>query len=216
MASSSHSMWFLGPFHLVTLPVLDSESLGRDHGQVSVFEIHDGPRVLENGRRVGSDEELSLPASQANQNRRPPAGHHDLVRFGRGEDGQALGAFDVAQGLGDPLLQDGPRGLFDQVGQQLGIRWRDHGVTPGLQEGTKSVRVLDDAVVDDGDGAGAVGMGMRVAQSRGSVRGPARVPDARRGRDRLGTDHLGQVGYRPATLRISRPLPFWSATPAES
>jgi len=44
--------------------------------------------------------------------------------------------------------------------------------------------VLDDAVVDDGDPAGAVAVGMGVEVARSTVRGPAGVaePDSRAGR----------------------------------
>ena len=50
--------------------------------------------------------------------------------------------------------------------------------------------VLDDAVVDDDDAAGAVAVRMRVLFGRAAVRGPAGVPDAVVAVERLGGDDI--------------------------
>ena len=53
--------------------------------------------------------------------------------------------------------------------------------------------VLDDAVVNDDDLAGAVAVRMRVLFGRPAVRRPARVADAVVAGERIGADHLLEV-----------------------
>ena len=61
-----------------------------------------------------------------------------------------------------------------------------------LEQGGAQVEViLDDAVMDDGDGAGLVRMG--VALGRTAVRGPSRMADADATRERRLVDELAQV-----------------------
>jgi hypothetical protein len=54
--------------------------------------------------------------------------------------------------------------------------------------------ILDDAVVDDDDLAGAVAVGVRVLFSRPAVGGPARVADAVVARNRLQRDDVFELG----------------------
>jgi hypothetical protein len=64
------------------------------------------------------------------------------------------------------------------VREHFGIRVGLEGNAAGLQLRAELRSVLDDAVVNDGEAPGAVGVRMRVAIARFAVRRPARVRDA--------------------------------------
>ena len=68
------------------------------------------------------------------------------------------------------------------MGDDLGVRFTGEAMPLGLQRGAQGGVILDDAVVDDGDPAGAVHVRMGVELGRRAVRGPAGVGDARRRR----------------------------------
>ena len=68
--------------------------------------------------------------------------------------------------------------------------------------------VLDDAVVDDDDAAGAVAVGMGVLLGRAAVRGPARVADAVLAVERVGLDGVLEAGELPgAPAQVDGALP---------
>src|SRR5690348_1697030 len=67
----------------------------------------------------------------------------------------------------------------------------------GLERRAQRVRVLDDAVMDQGDLAVAIAVGMRIARRRGAVRGPARMCDAARAGDRRAVE-LGAQCRNPS------------------
>jgi len=66
------------------------------------------------------------------------------------------------------------------VDERLGVGFGPEVVPVLLQPAPQHVRVLDYAVVDEGERAGAIDMGMRVALRGRAVRGPARMADAAR------------------------------------
>ena len=68
--------------------------------------------------------------------------------------------------------------LLDQVGDDLGVCLGGELVTLTLELRAQLDVVLDDAVQDDVNAAGAVRVRVGVALGRTAVRGPARVPDA--------------------------------------
>ena len=67
---------------------------------------------------------------------------------------------------------------LDQVRDDLGVGLGDERVALALQLVLQVEVVLDDAVVDDDDLAGAVAVRVRVLLGRPAVRRPARVADA--------------------------------------
>jgi hypothetical protein len=69
------------------------------------------------------------------------------------------------------------------VGDRFGVGLRREHVTVALELFAKLDEVLDDAVVDQGDAAGAVAVRMGVGVGGSAVRRPARVPDPRRAGD---------------------------------
>ena len=68
--------------------------------------------------------------------------------------------------------------LLDEVGDDLGVGFGDELVALGGEFALQIEVVLDDAVVDDDDAAGAVAMRMGVLFSGAAVGGPAGVADA--------------------------------------
>ena len=67
--------------------------------------------------------------------------------------------------------------LLDQMGHDLGVGGRGEGVPGGDELRPQLGVVLDDPVVDEGDAAGAVDMGMGVLGGGAAVGGPAGVAD---------------------------------------
>ena len=89
----------------------------------------------------------------------------------------------AAQGAGKGLAQIGstPALLAYEMGQHFGVGIREKGVAFGEKFVLDFLKVLDDAVVDDGNGAVLGEMRVGVAFHGQSVGGPARVPYAGRG-----------------------------------
>ena len=79
---------------------------------------------------------------------------------------------------------------LDEMRDDLGVGLGDELVALVLQLLLQIEVVLDDAVVDDDDPAGAVAVRMRVLLGRPAVRRPARVADAVLAVDRRGRDHF--------------------------
>src|SRR2546428_3879078 len=86
----------------------------------------------------------------------------------------------VLQRGGDARLQCRALGLLDEMRQGLRVGVGHEAVTATLERGPQGVRILDDTVVHQGDGAGAVGVRVCVPLGRRAVRRPARVRDAAR------------------------------------
>ena len=79
---------------------------------------------------------------------------------------------------------------FDQVRDDFRVRFGLELVALRLELVLQIEIVLDDAVVDDDDAAGAVTVRMRVLLRRPAVRRPSRVADAVRAVDRIDADRL--------------------------
>ena len=161
----------------VRLAVDDMVAVGRQHGDVAVVEMHHRTRVLQDRRSIGRDEVLVL--ADAEQHRRPLASHHDLAGFVGRNDGDAVRPHDVLERADDARLERVPRGILDQVDECLGVGLGPERVTRALQRRAQRVGILDDPVVNEGDGLAAVNVRMRVARRGRAVRRPARVGDAR-------------------------------------
>ncbi len=79
---------------------------------------------------------------------------------------------------------------FDEVRDDLGIRLRDEDVPLFLKLRLQFEIVLDDAVVDDDDPAGAVAVRVRVLLGGPAVSRPSRVADAVLPLERIHRDHF--------------------------
>ena len=82
---------------------------------------------------------------------------------------------------------------LDEVRDDLGVGLGDEPVALALELALQIEVVLDDAVVDDDDLAGAVAVRVRVLLGRPSVRRPARVADAVVAVERVQRDGLLEV-----------------------
>jgi hypothetical protein len=82
----------------------------------------------------------------------------------------------------------------------LGIRLRAERVPAGDQLVAERPEVLDDAVVDDGDAARAIAVGVGVQIARPTVSGPTRVAQAHAGAWRPATERIGENGYLAGAL----------------
>src|SRR4030095_8181237 len=95
--------------------------------------------------------------------------------------------------------------VLDQMGEDLGVGLGLELVTLGQEVLLDLEVILDDAVVDDDQRAGAVGVRMRVLLGRRAVSRPARVSEAERARQRALTEHalehLEPAGRAPDVQR---------------
>ena len=210
-----------GEVDLVRL-ALDGVTRGVDDGHASRGDDHDlvlvdldgAVGVLDEGQDVGAQEVLPVP--QADDQRGGAAGRDDNVRGLGAEHQQGEGAVqlggDSAHGddqsarhflvragqSSDRALVRGRLGLIVGAGQQvddhLGVGLRGEGLAVGDEGGTQGVRVLNDAVVNEGEAPVRAGMGVGVRDRRAPVGGPTGVSDARvRVDGRLRVEFLGEV-----------------------
>ena len=131
------------------------------------------------------------------------------------EDGDGVGALHAGEGLGDAV--DGAAGLLEEVGEDLGVGLGAEAVASATELLAEGVVVLDAAVVDDGDAAGAVEVGVRVELGGSADGGPAGVADAERAGD-VGRSlwKARRSSTKPTALATRMALPSRMATPQES
>ena len=210
-----------GEVDLVRL-ALDGVTRGVDDGHASSGDDHDlvlvdlnsAVGVLDEGQDVGAQEVLPIP--QADDQRGGAAGRNDDVRGLRAEHQQGESTVELsgdgthgddqsarhllvgAGQSGDRALVRGRLGLVVSAGQQvddhLGVGLRGEGLAVGDEGGTQGVRILNDAVVDEGEAPVRAGMGVGVRDRRATMGRPAGVSDARKrvGR-RLRVELFGEV-----------------------
>ena len=149
-------------------------------------------RVLEDRRRIGSDEHLAL--ADAHHERARTAAREDQAvgRVGR-EHAEGEGPAQVAQRAPDGSRQVAFVVVFDQVREDLGIGLAAEAMPGGDQPLAQRRVVLDDAVMHHGDAPRAVEVRMRVGVGRPAVRRPARVPQSRAAAEHLDLEALGQT-----------------------
>ncbi len=168
----------------LAVEVGELDAVEGEDGHVAVGEEVDVAGVVEDAGNVGGDEVLAF--AYADDDGRPGAGGDDFVGLGGGEDAEGEGAGEALDGAADGIFKrDGSAGgcgvvldLLDEVGDDFGVGFGDELVALGGEFALEVEVVLDDAVVDDDDAAGAVAMGMGVFFGGAAVRGPAGVADA--------------------------------------
>ena len=144
---------------------------------------------------------FSLVADADDEGRAAPRAD-DLAGMLAADDGDAVSADDLAQGVAHGL-GEGTRlavgaGLAlvivaNQMGQHLGVGGGVKGVA-GLEEPfLETVAILNHAVVDEGDGAGLVQVGVGILIGGRAVGGPAGMADAELAGDGLVVDEAGQA-----------------------
>ena len=173
-------------------------------GNVAIFQIDHVARDLQQGRGVGGGVVAGIRNTE--QQRRAFAGDDDLAGLGVVDDSDGVGADQLPAGNLHRLEEVwfGFEAGLDQVGDAFGVGVGGEDVAAGAQVGTQAFVVLDDAVVDDGDRAGDVRVGIAFAGY--AVRCPAGVGDAgdglRRGR---GVFEFGDATDGADAFDIARP-----------
>jgi hypothetical protein len=140
-----------------------------------------------------------------------------LCESDAGDDRDAVRAFDLESASNDGVLEVPVEQLLDEVRHHFGVGLGRELVATLLERLSEGRRVLDDAVMHHRDLPLAAHVRVRIASCRRAVRRPARsvrcpsVAD-----ERLRRQDVLEREIFPATFRVSTPLPFMMATPAES
>ena len=147
-----------------------------------VVQVDHVLRVLDDGRRVGSDVKLILLAD-SNDEGTGFAGSDEQIGLICVNDGDGIGAFHLLQGHLYGVGDGGVRSVLDfvdEVDEHLGICIADKGVSVSFKARTEGLVILNDAIVDHGEAAKSCGMRVGVNVVRWPVRGPSGVTDAHR------------------------------------
>src|SRR5579871_1347514 len=183
-----------GKFHLANLRA-DRRRLDGGHLKIvacqrhdlEIVQIYDTSRVGDDGADIAG-EEVFL-ASDPNEQGTTPTRSDDLLGVIYMNDGDAVRSHNILQRAADSFAKPCAVGagilcvnLFimfaDQVSQYLGVRLRNKFVSLGEQAIFEELMIFDHAIVDEGDFAGLIEMGVRVAVRWSTVRRPARVTNA--------------------------------------
>ncbi len=205
----------------------DSHAIAAGLDDLVLADLHGAAGVRDEGRDVTGQEGLVGADADHERAVAPRPDHH--VGMVPVHHDQREGAFQTAahpaEGLGQPARPgrlgslsgpspSGPvrgahRGEFvlQQVRDDLGVGLAGEFVPVALEAGPQAREILDDPIVDHGDGAGAVGVRMRVGVRRPAVRRPAGMTDTdgspRAGR-RFG-QRLFQVGQFARSAQSMQP-----------
>ena len=170
--------------------VEDRDAGAGEDGVVALVEV--GDAVGEGGQREGVGADVGLAVAVADRERRAAAGGDEEVLLALEEEAEREGAVEPRQrgaGGGD-RGRAGGAGAVAEVDDDLGVGLGLEDRAFGLELGAQGAVVLDDAVVDDGDAAGLVGVG--VALGRLAVGRPAGVADAGVAADRVADEEVGE------------------------
>ena len=166
----------------VPVEVGDGDAVPAQLDDLVLAELDGLPGVRDERGDVGGQEVLAL-ASADDQRRVSPRADDDVggVDVGRDEGEGALEPLADGTHRGgqvDRLASVDPALLLEQVRHRLGVGLAGQLVTALGELGAQLGEVLDDAVVDDRDRAGAVDVRVGVAVVGGAVGGPPGVTDA--------------------------------------
>ena len=145
-------------------------------GNIAIFQVDHVAGNLQQGRGVGGG--VVAAVRDAEQQRRAFAGDNDPAGLAVVDDCDGVGADQLPAGDLHRLEEVGfsfEAGL-DQVSDAFGVGVGGEDVAAGTQVGAQAFVVFDDAVVDDGDRAGDMRVG--VAFAGYAMGGPAGVGDA--------------------------------------
>ncbi len=147
--------------------------------------------MLQDRRGVARDEGLAI--AEAHDQRHVHARADQPIGLASVHDRQRVGAVEAPQGGAHRVGKVAGVGILDEVCDRLRVGFGAEKVTFGLQHVAKRPEVLDDAVVDHRDLAGAVTVRMRIEIVRAAVGGPAGVGEADAGVGRPVAERVGQV-----------------------
>ena len=199
-----------GAFDGLAVEVGELDAVGREDGHVPVGEEIDIARVVEDAGDVGGDEIFAF--AQADDDGRAGAGGDDLVGLVGGEDADCEGTGEALDGAADGIFErDGraeaarPRSdLLDEVRDDFGVGFGDELVALGGEFALEREVILDDAVVDDDDAAGAVAVGVGILFGGAAVGGPAGMADAEGAVERMFAEDFFEIASLPGARQTSR------------
>ncbi len=158
------------------LVVENLHGMARHHRPVAVLQI--GDRLGEGGERhrVGADEHLAV--AMADRKRAAAAGGDEEILLAGEKDGEREGAFKPLQRVRHGLdrLQPAVERHGDQMRDDFRVGLARQRAPGGLDLALQRLKILDDAVMDDGDAVGR--LRMRIRFGRSAMRRPARMADA--------------------------------------
>ena len=154
--------------------------------------------MLQERRGVRRHESLVFADADDQRGTVPRSDQH--VRLIRGNDRNAVRPFHLAQRGGDRLLQAALVQFADEVRQDFGVGFRGEGMVSLEERLPDRTGVLDDAVVDERDPPGLVGVGMGVGRGGRAMRGPPGVADADGAGGEMSGDLLFEVGELASRL----------------
>jgi hypothetical protein len=190
------------PLNPLAFTVVELDPQRRQQGHLPIFERQD--RAGETGQGGGVTGTEKLPFTQADQQGRLTASHHQSTGHFGPDHRQGIGPMQPGQHLLHRLEQQGSRGRLPgrqqlskaprhQVGNHFGVRIRAEHHPCGLQLLAQAAVVLDDAVLNHRQSAAAIEMGVGVALLWLAMGGPAGVADAAQTRGPLGLIAGGEV-----------------------
>ena len=171
----------------------DTVAPRRQDGHLAVFEDLHVARVRQHRGHVGG-QQLTAGARGEDQRGAAVARADDDVRLARRDDGERERALQAADGTRRRLLQRQCAQALDEVDDDLGVGARGEHVARVLQLAPQSRVVLDDAVVDDGQRARAVGVRVGIGVRGLAMGRPARMTDADVRLDRMLEQRLLEIG----------------------
>ena len=182
----------------LAVEVAELDTFRRNYGQITVGKEEQITRVVENGRHVGSNKVLVFP--ETDYCGRTVARSHDLVWLLDGNYRQGENAREFPHRLAHGFFEGRPVSvagleeiLFNEVGDNLGIRLGRELMAFFDQFFLQKQVVLDDTVMYDDDLPGAVTVRVRVLLGRPSVGSPAGMSNAIGSIERLQPDNFFQV-----------------------
>ena len=168
--------------------IADPVAIPLQHHHLAVVEVHHRPGVLQNGGRIRRHE--ILPVTHPDQQRGPVTSGDQRTRLIGRDHRNAVGALDVPECRSHGFFEIAFVVLADQMGQHLRVGFRLEGVTAHLEGFADRAGVFDDPIVNDGDPAGLVQMGVSVGGRWGAVGGPTGVPDTDRPLGHIGCEGI--------------------------
>ncbi len=184
----------------------DGDALAAQLDDLVLAQLDRGAGVGDEGGDVGGEEPLVLPHAHDERGVAPGADHDVRLVGVDGDEGE--GPFQPPAHLPHGVREVPARRerLGQQMRDDLGVRLGLQGVAAPGQFAPQGREVLDDPVVDDGDPARVVQVGVGVGVGGRPVRRPPRVPDpGPPGRQRPVPQLLLQIDELARLLRGGEP-----------
>ncbi len=193
-----------GPVDDLVLFVPDRYAFAAELRPVAVLEIDD--LVGQRGEGEGVRADIHLAVADTDRKRGALAGADHEVRVIAEDDGDGESALKPLQRFGRRLLRAhiAAQEIRDEMGDDLGVGLGAHLVAARRQLLAQLAEILDDAVMDDGDDVGRMGMGVDlVRHAVGSPTGMADADPAGQGVLLQAVGQFGQLALGAAALDMA-------------